>query len=80
MIPLIEQDQALYEQQQLIGKHILTAPPSNTIQGLKQEVERYRQQIPILVLPNSDYRTEIQQALTSNGFALVSIMVFVLSI
>jgi hypothetical protein len=80
MIPLIEQDQALYEQQQLIGKHILTAPPSNTIQGLKQEVERYRQQIPILVLPNSDYRTEIQQALTSNGFALVSTMVPVLSI
>ena len=72
MVPLIEQDTALYEQQQLIGRKTMTIPPSTTVQRIAIEAERIRQEVPIGIHSDSAFGHVISKSLRANGFNVVT--------
>ena len=54
MVPLVEQDQMLFAQQQLIEHSPTVMPPSYTIAQIKSEIRASRIQMPIALSTNND--------------------------
>ena len=72
MIPLIEQEQMLFSQQQLIEHSPTVMPPSYTIRQVESEASTARKQFPIALDPNNgvDLNRILQRKLQQAQFTV----------
>jgi len=72
MLPLLDRDQALYDQRQVVDSNQSSMKPTLTRRTLGLEVDQRKQQVAIVLPTDTPYRTLISTAISNSPFTVVT--------